>query len=83
MPNITAKVRPPVPVEIHTPDIRLDALLKLANAVESGGFAKQAIQSGAVRVNGEVCAQRGKKIKPGDTVAFAGVKYIVMLNAQC
>ncbi len=77
MPNITAKVRPPVPVGIRTPDIPLDALLKLANAVESGGFAKQAIQSGAVRVNGEACTQRGKKLRPGDAVLFRGVKYIV------
>ena len=81
MPKITAKVRPPVPIEIHTPDIRLDALLKLANAVESGGFAKQAIQSGAVRVNGEACAQRGKKIRPGDVVVYLGVKYVIIRNA--
>jgi len=81
-PKIIAKVRPPVPVAIHTADIRLDALLKLAGAVESGGFAKQAIQSGAVRVGGEACTQRGKKIRAGDVVAFQGVKYAVVAGEE-
>ncbi|MDR3314606.1 MAG: RNA-binding S4 domain-containing protein [Oscillospiraceae bacterium] len=79
MPKITAKVvvRPSVPIPIRTECIALDAFLKLANAAESGGFAKQAVQSGAVRVNGEPCTRRGKKLRPGDVVAFAGEKYLV------
>ena len=55
-------------VSIHTPFIRLDALLKLASVADTGGHAKLLIQSGKIRVNGEVCTQRGKKIFPGDRV---------------
>lgn len=55
-------------VKIQTEFIRLDALLKLANVVQTGGQAKWLIQDGTVSVNGEVCTMRGKKIRPGDTV---------------
>lgn len=55
-------------VQIETPFIKLDSLLKFANEAESGGDAKVMVQSGLVRVNGEVCTQRGRKIYPGDTV---------------
>ena len=57
-------------VSITTEFIKLDSLLKLANAVGSGGEAKILIQEGEVRVNGETCTQRGKKIRPGDKVKF-------------
>lgn len=64
-------------VEIHTPFIRLDECLKFAAAVLSGGQAKEAIQSGHVYVNGEICTMRGKKLVPGDRVGFAGKVYEV------
>ena len=51
--------------------------LKFANAIESGGMAKTFIQEGEVLVNGEVCTMRGKKIRPGDTVAFDGKELTV------
>ena len=53
-------------VKIDTEYIRLDAMLKLAGAFETGGQAKVSIQNGEVLVNGEVCTQRGKKLRPGD-----------------
>lgn len=59
-------------ITITTEYIRLQDLMKLANMVDSGGEAKQLIQDGQVTVNGETCLQRGKKIRPGDTVAFRG-----------
>ena len=55
--------------------IKLQDLLKLANAVETGGEAKECIQGGEVKVNGEVCTMRGKKLRPGDTVTFRGEEY--------
>ncbi len=55
-------------IQIKTEFIKLDSLLKYANILSSGGEAKIAIQNGAVTVNGEVCTQRGKKIRPGDRV---------------
>ena len=56
-------------IQITTEFIKLDSLLKFANAVATGGEAKQIVQDGLVKVNGEVCTMRGKKIRPGDVVA--------------
>ena len=57
---------------IHTEFIKLDALLKYAGLCETGGEAKELVQGGAVKVNGEVCTMRGKLLLPVDVVAFAG-----------
>ena len=59
-------------VVIHTDFIKLDALLKFAGLCETGGEAKERIQAGEVRRNGEVCTMRGKKCLPGDTVELDG-----------
>ena len=59
-------------IKITTEFIKLDALLKFASLVSSGGEAKQLIQDGQVLVNGEVCTMRGKKIRPGDSVSING-----------
>lgn len=64
-------------VKISTEFIKLEALLKFAGAVETGGEGKLLIQDGAVSVNGEVCTMRGKKLRPGDTVTLAGLKLVV------
>ena len=66
-----------VKVSITTDYIKLEALLKLADAVSSGGEAKVLIQQGQVTVNGETCTQRGRKLRPGDTVALPGGRFIV------
>ncbi len=55
-------------VKIKTEFIKLDQLLKFANLCDTGGFAKELVQQGQVKVNGEVCTMRGKKIRPGDVV---------------
>lgn len=60
-------------IKITTEFIKLDALLKFASLVGSGGEAKMLIQDGQVLVNGEVCTMRGKKIRPGDRVSVSGV----------
>ena len=57
-------------IAINTEFIKRDALLKYAALVGTGGEAKMAIAEGLVKVNGEVCTMRGKKIRPGDTVEF-------------
>lgn len=59
-------------ITITTEFIKLDALLKFANAVATGGEAKQMVQDGLVKVNGETCTMRGKKIRPGDVVEVDG-----------
>lgn len=65
-------------VSISTEYIKLDALLKLANVVSSGGEAKLAIQEGEVTVNGEICTQRGKKLRPGDVAVLGGTVEITV-----
>ena len=62
---------------IHTDYIRLDACLKFCAVVGTGGEAKSLIQEGYVLVNGEVCTQRGKKLRPGDAVTMGGETFVV------
>ena len=62
-------------VYINTDFIRLDGFLKFKGIAETGGQAKQFIQDGIVKVNGEVCTSRGKKIRAGDTVSVFSVDY--------
>lgn len=52
--------------------IRLGQLLKATGLADSGVDAKFLIQEGKVLVNGEVCTQRGKKVRAGDLVSFGG-----------
>ncbi len=72
--KVKAKIARPREQEIpiSTEFIKLDSFLKLANAVETGGMAKELISQGQVRVNGETCLQRGKKLRPGDTAELDG-----------
>ena len=53
-------------IKIQSEFIKLDALLKFANLVSSGGEAKVRIAQGEVQVCGETCLMRGKKLRPGD-----------------
>lgn len=64
-------------IEITTEFIKLDAFLKYCGAVGTGGEAKIRIADGEVSVNGEVCTQRGKKLRGGDSVALGGETYSV------
>ncbi|MDE5834451.1 MAG: RNA-binding S4 domain-containing protein [Ruminococcus sp.] len=64
-------------VKITTEFIKLDALLKFASMVNSGGEAKMLIQNGQILVNGEICTMRGKKIHSGDIVTYGNKKVIV------
>ena len=61
-------------IEIKTEYIKLDSLLKYSGLTGTGGEAKFVISEGMVKVNGEVCTVKGKKIKPGDTVEFSDQK---------
>lgn len=64
-------------VRIKDEFIKLGQALKLANLVESGVDAKFVIQDGLVKVNGEVCTQRGKKLVDGDQVSFEGNTFVI------
>lgn len=57
---------------IHTEFIKLDQLLKFTGICATGSEAKALILDEKVKVNGEVCTMRGKKIRDGDSVEAAG-----------
>ena len=65
-------------IEITTEFIKLDSLLKFAGLTMTGGEAKEVVVNGYVKVNGEVCTMRGKKIRPGDVIAFDGEELEVL-----
>ena len=65
---VRAKVQSEETLSITTPFIKLDSAMKLSGLAETGGTAKMFIEEGSVKVNGEVCTQRGKKLYPGDKI---------------
>ena len=69
-----------IPVSITTEYIKLQDAMKYANIVYSGGEAKQLILDEQVKVNGEVCTMRGKKLRPGDKFEFMGQSYLISIH---
>lgn len=65
-------------IKISTEFIKLDSFLKWCGAASLGSEAKIYILDGLVKVNDEVCIQRGKKIRQGDIVEFNNEKYRVV-----
>ena len=64
-------------VKISTEYIRLDDLLKLTGEASTGGHAKFLIKGGEVKVNGEICMMRGKKLRAGDSVEYNNKTFMV------
>lgn len=50
--------------------IRLGQALKLANVVEDGVDAREAIQAGDIQVNGETETRRGRQLHAGDVITI-------------
>ena len=67
-------------IAIKTEFIKLDQLLKFSGVADIGSEAKQMVLDGIVKVNGEVCTMRGKKISPGDLVEITGEDIIIRLE---
>jgi ribosome-associated protein len=59
-------------VSISDETIRLGQFLKLAGLAEGGSDAKAMVESGEVTVNGRVDTRRGRQLRAGDVVTFAG-----------
>ncbi len=66
--------------EIYIRDnfIKLGQALKLSGAAGSGVDAKLLVNDGLVKVNGEVCKQRGKKLVKDDVINYDGIDYIIV-----
>jgi ribosome-associated protein len=69
-------------IYVKPPFIKLEQFLKFAAVTSTGGEAKVLIQGGQVKVNGEACAMRGKKLSGGETVSVFDTDYEVILDAH-
>lgn len=58
--------------------IQLDQLLKATGLCASGGEAHAAITDAAVYVDGDLETRKRAKLRPGQTVAFAGHEIILL-----
>ena len=67
-------------VQIKTEYIKLDQLLKYMGVAENGSHAKEIILDEEVKVNGEVCTMRGKKLYDGYVVSFNGEDFKVCIS---
>jgi len=66
-------------VEISTEFIKLDQFLKFAGLANTGGHASIMIKNGEVKLNGETCKERSKKLVKGDIVEIENLgRYIVI-----
>ena len=65
-------------IEISTEFIKLDSFLKFSGAASLGSEAKILIQNGEVLVNGEVCTQRGKKLRTNYCITFEDIEYKII-----
>lgn len=57
-------------IKLRDEFIKLGQALKAAGLVDSGVTAKEVIQNGEVKVNGETDTRRGRKLYDGDVVEF-------------
>ena len=73
--KLKIKQKPIIEKKITTDSIKLDSLLKFCDVAQTGGHAKFLVQEGEVKVNGEVCNQRGKKLRVGDEMEVDGKIY--------
>ena len=65
-------------VKIQTEFIKLDSFLKFCGAASLGSEAKMYVLDELVKVNGEVCKKREKKLYRGDIVEFNGETFKVV-----
>lgn len=65
-------------IQLRDEYIKLGQALKAAGMAGSGVDAKLFVMDGRVKVNGEVCTQRGRKLYDGDLVEFDGEQIIII-----
>jgi ribosome-associated protein len=68
------------PFAVHGDYIQLDQLLKATGLCDSGGAAHAAVAEGRVKVDGVVDTRKRAKLRPGQTVSFAGE--VIKLTAE-
>ena len=55
-------------IEITTPSITMDKLLKFSSVSDTGGQAFMMVEDGVVRLNGQLVTEKRKQVRPGDVV---------------
>lgn len=55
-------------IEITTPTITMDKLLKFSGVADTGGQAFMMVEDGVVRLNGQLVTEKRKQVRPGDVV---------------
>lgn len=55
-------------IEITTPSITMDKLLKFSGVSDTGGQAFMMVEDGVVRLNGQLVTEKRKQVRPGDVV---------------
>jgi ribosome-associated protein len=60
-------------IVIDTEFVTLGQLLKITDAISSGGMAKWFLSENDVYVNGEIDDRRGRKLRDGDMVNIPGI----------
>ena len=66
-------------IKVEGEFIKLQDALKFSGLCETGGHAKVVVQNGEVKVNGEVCTMRGKKLRTGDIAEYNGRKIEIIM----
>lgn len=72
-----------ITIDIDTPYIQVDSLLKLANIVSSGGEAHYLSESGQIKLNNIVVMEKRKKIYVNDTVTISNNCQITVKGKIC
>lgn len=62
--------------------ITLGQLLKMTDAISSGGMAKWFLSENPVYINGEADQRRGRKIRNKDVVDIPGVGKFLMIGPE-
>lgn len=60
-------------IEIYTPEINMDQLLKWAGIIDNGAQIKPFIEDRLIKLNGNIVTERRKKVRPGDIIDITGV----------
>ncbi|QBP42926.1 S4 domain-containing protein YaaA [Paenisporosarcina antarctica] len=55
-------------IQINTEYVTLGQLLKMTDAISSGGMAKWFLSENEIIINGEVDQRRGRKLRNGDVI---------------
>jgi ribosome-associated protein len=67
-----------IKLKLNEAYITLSQALKLCGSAQTGGHAKIMILNGEVSVNGEVCLQRGRKLRHGDKIHADGEEFLIL-----